>query len=93
MFENFLGKSPADILAEETKAAEKAAADLTAAIIAASKKEAPPPSAPAGAVQFNPAREYRIHFENGNSGEYSGAALANGFPFDPFDVASIEEIG
>ena len=92
MFENFLGKSPADVLAEEAVKAEKAAADLTAAIIAASK-QAPPPSAPGGAVQFNPAREYRIHFENGNSGEYSGAVLAQKFPFDPFDVASIEEIG
>lgn len=89
MFENFLGgKSPAEILAEETKAAEKALADLTASIAAASKQTPPPSSSP----EFVPGVEYRIHFKNGNSGEYSGAALVHGFPFDRGEVVSIEEM-
>jgi hypothetical protein len=92
MFENFLGKSPADVLAEEAAKAEKAAADLTAAIIAASK-QAPPPSSSGHDGEFIPGVEYRIHFRNGNSGEYSGAALANTFPFDRGEVVSVEAIG
>ena len=91
MFETFLGKSPADILAEETKAAEKALADLTASIAAASK-QAPPPSSSGPDGEFIPGVHYRIHFKNGNSGEYSGAALAVAFPFDRAEVVSIEEM-
>lgn len=41
-------------------------------------------------------RDYRIHFRNGCSGEYSGAALKIQFPFDPrevVDVRPVEEVG
>jgi hypothetical protein len=92
MFENFLGKSPADILAEETEAAKKALADLTEKIAEASK-QAPPPSSSGPDGEFIPGVEYRIHFKNGNSGEYSGAALVHSFPFDRAEVVSIEAIG
>jgi len=40
---------------------------------------------------FEP-RTYRVHFKNGNSGEYEGAALANAFPFDPAQIERIEPI-
>jgi len=33
---------------------------------------------------------YRIHFKNGNSGEYDGAALSTAFPFDVSEIESIE---
>ncbi len=36
------------------------------------------------------ARTYRVHFKNGNSGEYDGAALATAFPFDPAQVDRVE---
>ena len=35
-------------------------------------------------------RTYRIHFKNGYSGEYEGAALATFFPFDPAQIESIQ---
>ena len=90
MFENLLGgKSPAEILAEEEAKAEKALADLAAAIASAGKQAPPPSSSP----EFVPGVEYRIHFKNGNSGEYSGAALVHTFPFDRGEVVSIEAIG
>ena len=40
---------------------------------------------------FEP-RVYRIHFKNGNSGEYDGAALATAFPFDASQIERIEPI-
>ncbi len=35
-------------------------------------------------------RTYRIHFKNGYSGEYEGAALATFFPFDPAQIESVQ---
>lgn len=43
------------------------------------------------AFPFEP-RAYRIHFKNGHSGEYDGAALATGFPFDATQVERIEPV-
>jgi hypothetical protein len=72
---------------------------------AVAEKVAPPPyySAPVAAPaivpdEFDPAsfpfkdRVYRIHFKNGNSGEYAGAVLAHTFPFDPREVERIEHV-
>jgi hypothetical protein len=70
------------------------------------EEEAPPPSPVvvkaathgSGAV-FVPsefsfeARPYRVHFKNGCSGEYDGAALATFFPFDPREVESVQPVG
>ena len=35
---------------------------------------------------------YRVHFKNGNSGEFDGAALATHFPFDPAQIQRIEAV-
>jgi len=35
---------------------------------------------------------YRIHFKNGNSGEYDGAALATTFPFDVAQIERVEPV-
>jgi len=43
------------------------------------------------AFAFSP-RVYRIHFKNGNSGEYDGAALATAFPFDASQIERIEPV-
>ncbi|HET7107794.1 MAG TPA: hypothetical protein VFI38_13370 [Candidatus Acidoferrum sp.] len=57
------------------------------------------PKAQTGSGVFDPAAftfgpgAYRIHFKNGLSGEYDGAALALNFPFDPREVHRVEEVG
>ena len=43
------------------------------------------------AFGFEP-RTYRVHFKNGLSGEYDGAALATVFPFDPAQIQAVEPI-
>jgi len=62
---------------------------------------APPPAAAQAATQpdvFDPAafgfepRTYRVHFKNGLSGEYDGAALATAFPFDASQIQAVEPI-
>lgn len=37
-------------------------------------------------------RAYRIHFKNGNSGEYHGLTLKQAFPFDPREITRIEPV-
>lgn len=80
-----------------------AAADLTAQIQknAEAERVAAQQHAPevAGPRVFDPAaftfgnHAYRIHFKNGNSGEYDGATLAQSFPFDVAQVESVEPVG
>jgi hypothetical protein len=41
---------------------------------------------------FVAGRTYRIHFKNGNSGEYDGSALLNNFPFPADQVQSVDMI-
>jgi len=37
-------------------------------------------------------KHYRVHFRNGNSGEYNGQALDSGAPFPWEQVSTVEEI-
>ena len=59
---------------------------------------APPVAAAAAPGVFDPdtfgfeARVYRIHFKNGCSGEYDGAALATSFPFNAAEIERIEPV-
>ena len=63
---------------------------------ATSTATAPAAAPAADSDVFDPAafafeqRVYRIHFKNGYSGEYEGAALATFFPFDPAQIESIQ---
>ncbi|SRR6266699_6278714 len=43
------------------------------------------------AFTFSPGA-YRIHFKNGCSGEYDGAALATSFPFDVAQIERVEPV-
>lgn len=75
-------------------AAKEAASGEAPAVIAAELAGAPALSDSFDASSFEfAAQPYRIHFRNGASGEYDGAALAVAFPFDPAQVASVEPIG
>jgi hypothetical protein len=69
--------------AEREKAGEVAAASPAAEIR----------SGFPAAFRFLPSETYRIHFRNGNSGEYQGAALVHGVPFDVSEVQTIELVG
>jgi len=89
--------------AKEIWEAGRASLGLTppaAATPATSPATAAPLAAPATATAdvFDPAdftfesRPYRIHFKNGNSGEYEGDALTTAFPFDPAQIESVEPV-
>ena len=70
--------------------------DAPATRDAATSTATAPAAVPADSDVFDPAaftfeqRTYRIHFKNGYSGEYEGAALATFFPFDPAQIESIQ---
>lgn len=42
--------------------------------------------------KFEPGTDYRIHFRNGHSGEYHGAALVHGLPFSALEVVKVDVI-
>jgi hypothetical protein len=91
------------IFSDGKEAAEKAVEELeelAEKIRKAAAAGLPEPAASASHVagEFAPAdfsfedRAYRIHFKNGNSGEYAGATLAHTFPFDPREVERVEPV-
>jgi hypothetical protein len=72
-------------------AATRAAAPGPAQLAALAEEDNASSVFDASAFAFEP-RTYRIHFKNGCSGEYEGAALATSFPFDPSQIERIEPV-
>jgi hypothetical protein len=75
------------IAAEAEKEAQALADSAAASVVAPPEHENQSP-----ALSFHAGQNYRVHFKNGCSGEYVGEVLANRFPFDPEQVASVERI-
>ena len=88
--------SPEAIAARDAANKQAEATIAAKAAEAAKAQGAPVLHVPAVSDVFDPEefpfadRVYRIHFKNGNSGEYHGNALAHSFPFDPAEVVRIE---